>query len=288
MLKIKTDNGIYIIPERQGIHLMANNSNLANAISCLNTYFGQKKKTKGIVIDEDSDVIDCKDAEFIYVPASETVESWFDFKPKTLLNTELSNFIENNPEKFQSIDSFRNLFHDSLTDSGMYRFIRILSADIPSHVEISTVNFEVRKIVQNYCIDSENYSREQLFMFIYNLLLYINRNKYCIVYIDFPVTDDVVHWLRKKADQKCIFLVNNDCLVQPVTPAFDSMIILSPEDHLDTLQIGYEQTELLSYLVNPVVIKNLAYQTEKNRSFISKFLDKSMTFSIQFTSDYML
>ena len=288
MLKIKTDEGIFIIPASQGIHLMANNDSLKQAISCLNTYFGQKKKTKGIVIDEDSDVIDCKEAEFIYIPASENIESWFDFKPKTLLNTELSNFIDNNPDKFQSMDSFRNLFHNSLSDSGMYRFVRILSSDLPSPVNISTLNFDVKKIIQNYCINTETYSREHLFMMLYNLLLHINRNKYCIIYIDFAVTEKVTNWLRNKTNSNNIILVNNDSIIQPIVPVFDSIIILSAEDHLETLQIGYEQTNLLSYLIHPIVLQNLAYQTENNRSFILKFLDESMTFSIQFTSDFIL
>ena len=127
-MKIKTNKNTFILPDK-GLHLLAADQYSDELIECLTTFINQRKKTKCIIYDSEGDMIEPKTAGFVYIPSAETIESWFGFKPKTLLNSELVKMIEFNSEMFGSLDAFRADLKDFITDSGMYSFKRILQQD---------------------------------------------------------------------------------------------------------------------------------------------------------------
>lgn len=73
-------------------------------------------------MDDDHELISPKDVQFVYISSKEDISSIFDFKPKTLLNSELEKFIDENPGSYKSIESIRNNLRELLTDEGMYKF----------------------------------------------------------------------------------------------------------------------------------------------------------------------
>ena len=286
MIKMKTDDGVLIIPPAEGIHLIASNQYTDLMIRCLASYFGQKKKTICVAVDEDDDVINNKEIAFVYFPAAESIDQWFEFKQKTPMNTEFTEMIGTNPEMFMSMETVREGIKGLLTDSGMYRFREILQHGTNINLCIDLLNYDIHSIVSNLHIDTEELSSEQKYMLAYNLFLYLNRNRCTIIYIDFKVTDDVSDWLQSKRAGNRLFLISNENVTTPAS-IYDSMIIPSISDHVSTISAGIEQTGLYSYLFHPIVRANMNYQTEKNIEFMSQFMDANTTFSIEFTPEYL-
>ena len=100
-------------------------------------------------MDDDHELINPKDVQFVYISSKEDILSIFDFKPKTLLNSELEKFINENPESYRSIESVRNYLRELLTDEGMYKFMNILGNGISIDLEFKTTNFTVSKLLQS-------------------------------------------------------------------------------------------------------------------------------------------
>lgn len=283
---MKTDDGVLIIPPSEGIHLLATTQYTNLLINCLSSYFGQKKKTLCAAVDEENDIISSKDVSFIYIPSDENVDQWFAFKQKTPMNTELAEMISTNPELFMSMDMIRTVMKSLLTDSGMYRFKEILQKGTDINMNVSLQNYDIHTVLSNLQIESETFSNEQKHMLAYNLLLYLNRNKYTVIYIDFKVTEEVSRWLTaQKADNR-LFLVCNDSVLPSAAGIFDSMIVPDLADHVTTIEAGIEQAGLYCYLFHPVVRENMSYQTEKNIVFMKQFMEQNTTFSIRFTLEY--
>lgn len=285
MIKMKMDDGVIIIPPSNGIHLLAANQYSGLLISCLNSYFGQKKKTICVAVDEEDDVISNKNVSFVYIPADDNIDPWFEFKPKTPMNSELTEFMRVNPEMFISMESIRNDIKSLLTDSGMFRFREILQDGIGSMITIDSLNYDLQTIVSNLHVDHEELNSEQKYMAAYNLLIYLNRSKFTIIYIDFPVTGLISNWLQSKKSTNRLIIVNNERVFSPPAGIYDSMIVPSIADHVTSIEASIEQTGLYSYLFHPVVRDNMQYQTEKNYKFLSQFVDFRTTFSILFTPD---
>lgn len=284
-MKVKTDNEVYTIPVDSGIHLLVLNERSESVIDCLTNYFVQKKKNKAVVFDNEGDVVNQKEVSFIYYPSSENIETLFTLKPKTTINTELSNLMIHNAESFQSVEYIRNGLEELLTDRGMIKFKKILEKDTGLYLNMDTSNFDLTRLIQSLNIDTEVLKREELYMILYNLLIFLNQNTFNIIYIDFKVTEAVSNWLIKKKNSNNLILINNECAVPPLSYVYDSAIVLSDYDYVETIDVSCEQTGLISYLFHPTVRANLMYQTEKNKNFMSRFDDDSCTFLINFTSD---
>ena len=66
---------------------------------------------------------------------------------------------------------------------------------------------------------------------------------------------------------------------------FDSMIVLTTNDFVETLEIDKNNANIISYVLHPIVLKHPEYQTEKIIQILSLFEDKSSTFYVEFITD---
>ena len=286
-MKIKNDDETFIIPVSSGIHILYENNYKERLISDLSSYFIQKKKTKCLIFDDEDDPIPMKSVNFIYIPQYEDLSAVFEFKPKTMLNSGLSQLIDNNPEMYQTVDQLRSDFRELLTDVGMYRFAKILNKGTDISFRIETSDFDIPRLLQTLGIDTECLTRQQQMIMLYNLQLYINRDKVNICYLDFEVNDEVMLWMENIHTEDTLFLVSNEAIDTEYTNDFETMIILSPYDHLDTIDADISQISLFSYIFHPVVLKHPEYQNEKIFKMMSRFKDSETTFLIDFTADNM-
>lgn len=253
-------------------------------VQSLTQFFGAKKKNKCIVSDERRENINCDEFEFIYVPYLSSIENNFEFKPKSMFNIEMTNFILENPRMFLSYDRMRENFLDSLTDEGMYKLEKIINSDIYQKVHIDIGDFNLSNIVQMLEISTEDMSESQKYEIVYNLLLYINRENNSIIYIDFPMDDLAIQWLIKKDNKQNIFIINNECLqsnhLTNLTPL--SFQIVSNKDFKQEFNLDYTFINNISYIFHPYVIRNLDQQTEKNNNLYKQFSDVDTTFHLYF------
>ncbi len=284
-MKVVNDKDVFVLPDH-GLFLLSDNINTEKLIDTLTTFLAQKKKTKGILIDCEGSMIDQKDCSFIHISRNESVNQYFEFKPKTVLNNQLSEFVLNNARQFLSLENIRYELNELLTDQGIIRFEKILSADTGLDLELTTENFELSKILQCLRLEADYLTRSQKMMILYNLHIFLNRKKFRIVYVDCDVDSEMCSWLSKKKSLNSLILVNNGSILPPIKPVFDGLIKLSQYDFVDTYEISPEQTNLVSYLFHPVIQANMAFQSEKNIQFMKNFEDENTTFFLGFTSEY--
>ena len=287
-MKIQSNEHTFMIPVKSGLHLLYEANNKYELLDCLNSYFGQKKKTKCIVNDEEGELINPKSIEFIYISSKEDLSAIYDFKPKTLVNSELEKFVEENPQMYQSIDNVRKNLIELLTDEGMFKFINILKNGLHINLTINTTNFSVSKILQTLRIDTDNLTNQEQFILLYNLMLYVHREQFCIVYIDFEVDKKTMEWLNKIKSPNSIILVSNECIEDYYAELFDSIIILSSNEFVENINVDIEEANLVSYALHPIVLKHPEYQNEKIIDLMRLFEDKTSTFLVEFITDNAL
>lgn len=281
-MKIKNEDVVYNLPINYGICNITSNF-IEDFIECLSSYFVSKKKNKCVVLDEEGDLIKNSDAEFIYIPGNIDLDQVLEFKPKTLLNEEFSEFIGDNQEKFTSIDNIRKYLNELLTDSGMYNLLSIMKSNTSLDLDIEINDFDVSRLLQCLSIKYDGMSREEKYMVLYNLLLFENRNNYSIVYIDFSIDNEVADWLCKiKGDNKLI-IINNNKIETTNLDFIDYMLVLSEKDFVELVEEERSIIYNLSYCFNPYILKNIDQQNEKNIKIINKYLDNESTFLIKFT-----
>ena len=285
MMIIKSNEHTLIIPVYRGLHLIHEMNCKYELLECLNSYFALKKKTKCIIMDDDHELINPKDVQFVYISSKEDISSIFDFKPKTLLNSELEKFINENPESYRTSESVRNYLRELLTDEGMYKFMNILGNGISIDLELKTTNFTVSKLLQSLKFETDQMTIQQQFIILYNLLLYVSRNQFTIVYIDFEIDNESMEWLKRIQSPNRIILVSNEAIDDNDAEEFDSMIVLTTNDFVETLEIDKNNANIISYVLHPIVLKHPEYQTEKIIQILSLFEDKSSTFYVEFITD---
>ena len=154
-----------------------------------------------------------------------------------MLNSELEKFINENPESYRSIESVRNYLRELLTDEGMYKFMNILGNGISIDLELKTTNFTVSKLLQSLKFETDQMTIQQQFIILYNLLLYVSRNQFTIVYIDFEIDSESMEWLKRIQSPNRIILVSNEAIDDNDAEEFDSMIVLTTNDFVETLEI---------------------------------------------------
>lgn len=284
MMKVKNESLVYNIPIENGVCVIAGNET-KNLIEYLTNYFVRKKKNTCIVLDEDGDLIKNDEVELIYVPSTENLIDIFEMKPKTMLNTEITDFINTNQICFKSVEAIRNLSYELLTDNGMYKLKKIMQRGTDIKIEYDIDDFNVSRLVQMIGINIERLSLQQQFIVLYNILLYVNRNQFCVVYIDYKIDEETLEWINNVKSDNILFLLDNSSINTELTETIDMMLILSKFDFVNEIEYDTNLIDNLSYCLNPYILKNYAFQTEKNRSIIDDFTDDEATFLIKFTTN---
>lgn len=283
-MKVKNENLVYNIPIQNGVCVIAGNET-KNLVEYLTNYFVRKKKNTCIVLDEDGDLIKNDDIVFIYIPSTENLLDIFEMKPKTMMNSEMTEFINTNQNYFRSIEAIRNLSYELLTDNGMFKLKKIMQNGTDINIEYDIDDFNISRLIQMLGINIERLTVQQQFIVLYNILLYTNRNKFCIVYIDFEVDEKTLEWMNNIKTDNILFLVNNSSINTELTESVDSMLLLSRYDFVNEMEFDNTLIDNLSYCLNPFILKNYMYQSEKNRSIIDDFMDRETTFLIKFITN---
>lgn len=283
-MKVKNENLVYNIPIPNGVCVIAGNET-KNLVEYLTNYFVRKKKNTCIVLDEDGDLIKNDDVVFIYIPSTENLLDIFEMKPKTMMNSEITEFINTNQNYFRSIEAIRNLSYELLTDNGMFKLKKIMQNGTDINIEYDIDDFNISRLIQMLGINIERLTVQQQFIVLYNILLYTNRNQFCIVYIDFEVDEKTLEWMNNIKTDNILFLVNNSSINTELTESVDSMLLLSRYDFVNEMEFDNTLIDNLSYCLNPFILKNYMYQSEKNRSIIDDFMDRETTFLIKFITN---
>ena len=283
MMKIVTDDDIFMLPvESDNIYLLASDYS-ETILNCLNLYFGSKKKTICNIYHEDH-VIGNKEFNFVYFPSGGPVEANILFKQKSIMNTEFAKLISENPNDFRSVEHIRNDLFDLLTDKGFYTFSKIINRGLEKYYKVELNEFNMNLLLQMFSFDIEVTEYKYVYMMIYNLMIYLNRNKPTIVYLDIEIDSVVADWFNSIDKSNLIILIDNDnCHVSSIQNC--NMIILNKTDYYDSYELDESFISLVSYLFKPLIRKNMQYQLEKNIRLYSNFNNKETTFLINFTSE---
>ena len=287
MMKIKTEDSVYIIPIGSGICSLVSNYT-EDIINCFNSYFVNKKKNKCVILDEEDDLIKFNDVAFIYIPNNEDLKQIFNLKPKTLVNNELTAFIGNNQEMFSSIENIREQLIELFTDQGMFKIKKIMQHNIDGKINFIMDDFDVARILQSISIDIEQLTIQQMYMALYNLLLYVNRDKFCVVYIDFELDEATINWLRSISDQNILLLIKNETILTRDKEIINYLLIENNIDSIQKIEVNKNQINDFIYGFHPYVLKNIEYQTEKIQSLLKGFSQKDTSFLIKFADQIYL
>lgn len=281
MLKIKTDEQVFILPIEDKINILVDRGFKNDVIECLNLYFNKKKKTKCLIYDADNKLLKFNEIGFIFLENDNTINDNLELKPKTDFNNEISLMIENNPEMFLSLDKIRTAFKSILTDKGMYELKRILGYGLKKHIEIEVNDFDISKIIQIFAIEYEGLSINERRLIYLNLLLFINRKKVCIVYIDFEIDEIVIEWIKNMVKKGVIFIIDNNVMYEKIDVKIDRVIVLSQYDFCAKLELEKERIKKLLYALNPIVERNISFQNKEIVNLNKEFSDQNITFSIK-------
>lgn len=287
MVKINNleNKNVFIFPIEYPVNIIVNNQYKDEFIDCLNSLFAGKRKSKTIILDEEENRVDEKMCNFIYIPYISNIESNFIFKSKSVFNTELTQFISQNPKQFQSIDNIRNSLYNLLTDSGMYVFTKIINMGITDkYISVSMNDFDISNMLSMLKIGIEAINKIDKFKVLYNLYLYIHRNDINIIYLDFPIDDNAIEWINYWKSESNIFLLDNECIQSTKIDQLElcAMIKLSNKDFKEEFEINISNLQSISYLFHDLVIRNMNQQSEKNKRLFDLFKNESTTFFIKF------
>ena len=284
MMKVIFEEDVYCFPEKYKINFLSENKHQETFIKCLSEYFGRKKKNFCKVIDNEGNRILYDELQFIYFPYLKTnIDQNIQFASKSFFNSEISKIIDNNPEKFQSVDHIRESLHELLTDHGMYQLRKILSAKINHTIEFQIDNFDIGKLLEMISIKNEGLTELREYLMLYNLMIFLNRDKNCIVYIDLPINDEVIQWMKGYLKEDILFLVLNNISDPSFSLDTDSsFIVLSDVDYMEAYHFDLDEFNLISYVMNRFVQANLRFQSEKIMEYGKQFLDEKTTFYLMF------
>ena len=282
-MKIKSEENVYIIPDLNGACAISS-SYVDDIVQCLFSYFVAKKKNKCVVIDEDGDLMKNDSVSFIYIPKDDDLTPLFNLKPKTLINSEIVSFIGTNQEMFKSIEMIRNGLIEMLTDQGMIKIRKIMQKHIENNINFIIDDFDLSRILQSISIEGEELTTQQKYLSLYNLLLYLSKDSYCVVYIDFEIDETTLKWIKSNKQDNILFLINNEAISTNVNDEIDYFLIESNQDFLERIEIDSKQKNSILYCFHPYVLKNFEFQTEKNKQIMLDFQDKNTSFLIKFAT----
>ena len=285
-MKIVYDDSTYLIPEKNIINVISK-MNQRQLIECLDMYFNKHKKNFCKVYDCTGQAIQFNEAEFVYFPFDGEIEQNFSLRCKSFLNCEISNFIEENPKEFLSFEKIRDSLKECSTDRGMFILRKVLGHEINHDFKIILNNFDINHLVSMLKIDVENFSISDCYKVLYNISLFEKRNTFSIVYIDFPIYEEDLNWLKSYQNANVLILIDNDCICCDFSKIIKnfSMILLSDQNYMESQDYDISEFRVISYLQNDFIMHHLEMQTEKNIRLLNEFKDKNTTFHLNF-SDY--
>lgn len=284
-MKILKEDKTYLFPERNQKVILVENDESTEFIKCLSEYFGRKKKNYCHVYSDDEQPILPNEFEFIFYSKLSNIEAALNFHNKTILNQEITNFICENEKSFQSIARIREETNQLLSDSGMFRLQKIFEHGLNNHVWMKMNDFNVSSVLEFLTIQEEGLSENEKILIVYNVLLYVSRFKNCIVYLDLPISYEVLHWMDSYKDQSVIFIINNYLLKCSAQNIADVAILkLSDKNYMEIYEFNIAEFLSISYVLTPFVQEYIEMQTEKNKNLYSQFMDNETTFYLEFVS----
>ncbi len=201
------------------------------------------------------------------------------------MNQEITNFICENEKSFQSIARIREETNQLLSDSGMFRLQKIFEHGLNNHVWMKMNDFNVSSVLEFLTIQEEGLSENEKILIVYNVLLYVSRFKNCIVYLDLPISYEVLQWMDSYKDQSVIFIINNHLLKCSAQNIADAAILkLSDKNYMEIYEFNIAEFLSISYVLTPFVQEYIEMQTEKNKNLYSQFMDNGTTFYLEFVS----
>ena len=276
-----------MIPEDNNIVVLAG-SEQKDIIDCFTNQFVKKKRNYCKVLESENQPIKPTELNFIYYPYGNDINSNFEFGTKSIFNIETTNLIQENENDFKSFELIREGLRNLITDHGMYKLREILTRNIECNIDLEMSDFEVSKFLSMLDINIEDTPVDQQYIMLYNLLLFINRNQFNIIYIDFPITQTVLKWVKSFNQDNVLFLLNNDYMVCDSVKELDkfAMLIASNKDYIEKYEYDLKQFSNISYIQNPYTMLHKQQQTEKNIRLMEQFEDKNTTFYLTFNDTY--
>ena len=235
------------------------------------------------IYDDEGDLIRNSDVAFIYLPNGSLNFNNFEFKEKSDINAFLTNLISENQRLFISIEKIRNDMFGLLTDRGIYEFKKIICRGIRSSMEMKLSNLDVTSLISMFELETSNLTESEMYMIIYNVLLYTSRYNACIVYVDFVVDEVVMDWLNNLGDNVQV-LINAEKIDGSIYDV-QNFIKLGRKNEVERYELSLSKLRTLIYLNHPIVIRNLDLQTKENLLFYKSFSDEDITYLVKFTSD---
>ena len=286
-MKIIHEESVYLIPEDNNIVVLAG-AKQKDIIDCFTNQFVKKKRNYCKVLDFENQTNKPTEHNFIYYPYGSDINSNFEFGTKSIFNIETTNLIQENEKDFKSFELIREGFRNLLTDHGMYKVREILKRNIECNIDLEISDFEVSKFLSMLDINIGEIPVDQQYIMVYNLLLFINRNQFNVVYIDFPITQTVLKWVNSFDQDNILFLLNNDRMVCDSVRELDkfAMLIVSDKDYIEKYEYDSNQFNDISYIQNPYTMLHKWQQTEKNIRLMEQFEDKNTTFYLTFNDTY--
>lgn len=196
--------------------------------------------------------------------------------------------MQENENDFKSFELIREGFRNLLTDHGMYKLREILTRNIGCNINFEISNFDMSKFLSMLDINVDDISVDKQYIMVYNLLLFINRNQFNVIYIDFPITQTTLKWLKSFDQDNILFLLNNDNMACDSIEELEkfAMLIVSDKDYIEKYEYDLKQFSNISYIQNPYTMLHKQQQTEKNIRLMEQFEDKNTTFYLTFNDTY--
>ena len=286
-MKIIHEESVYLIPEDNNIVVLAG-AKQKDIIDCFINQFVKKKRNYCKVLDSENQLIKPTELNFVYYPYGSDINSNFEFGTKSIFNIETTNLIQGNENDFKSFELIREGLRNLITDHGMYKLREILTRNIDCYIDLEMANFDISKFLSILEINVDDISVDKQYIMVYNLLLFVSRNQFNVVYIDFPITQTVLKWLKSFDQDNILFLLNNDNMACDSIEelAKFAMLIVSDKDYIEKYEYDLNQFNNISYIQNPYTMLHKQQQTEKNIRLMEQFEDKNTTFYLTFNDTY--
>lgn len=285
---LETEN-TYILPLDALVNIVVTSNYKEDLIQCLTNLCMAKKKNKALLLSDKNEIVHDLDCNFIYIPYADSIETNFQFKAKSVFNTELVELIQNNPDWFLSIEKIRMGCKDLLADKGFYEFQKIINRGVDNYAQIEMNDFNIGAILQMLQVNVQEVSSEDKYKMVYNLMLYLNQDKTNLVYLDFPVTSSVFSWIEKVKTPNTYFFIDNEGIenFNFETREKINFIKLSKCDFKEEFDIRLEDISRLSYIFHSFIQKNIDQQSQKNIDLYHLFSDENTTFLLKTNDAYI-
>lgn len=279
-MKIKNENGVIIIPNGIKKAIVVNRNENIDLSECLDNYINKNRKTNCIIYDDDNKPLDVSRLSYVTIPHDFSFDNNFNLKQKTLLNVEFSNLIKENDKSFTSVQKIRESLKEFVVDDGTYKIIKILTKGINKcEASLELTNFDINIFLQFYSIYSGYIDNELRLIYIYNLLIYINRENFIILHIKTECGERTLEWINNIQHNNIMILIDSDAIVTFVDAI--ETIIIGKEDYLNTILLPESELLKIPYLLNSYILNNIHLQSEENIELINIFCNENSSFLVK-------